>query len=204
MMRCVLFFTLCLASSPLVSSTWGCGKNPPAAQSAASTVRAPEESTMTTITTIQMSSSAFAQGATIPQMHTCDGKDASPPLAWGLGPEGTRTWALLVEDPDAPAKTWVHWVLFNLPASVNALSPGLPGSGDLENGARQGRNDFGKLGYGGPCPPPGGPHRYYFRLYALDAALQLAPGATRDAVSQAMEGHILGRGELMGTYARKR
>lgn len=203
MMRSQLLVFICLASPPLVSSTWGCGNHPPAEGAAANTARAPEESTMTPLTAIQISSSAFAPGSAIPQVHACDGKDASPPLAWGMGPEGTRAWALLVEDPDAPGKTWVHWVLYNLPVSVRSLGPGLPGSGDLANGARQGTNDFGKLGYGGPCPPPGGPHRYYFRIYALDAPLNLPPGARRDAVAQAMEGHVLGQGELMGTYARK-
>ena len=144
------------------------------------------------------------QGATIPEMYSCDGKDVSPPLTWGSGPEGTEAWALVVDDPDAPSKTWVHWVLFNLPHSTRFLSEGVAASGDLPGGGHQGKNDFGKLGYGGPCPPIGKPHRYFFRLYALDAPLDLPAGATRNQVDRAMEGHILGRGELMGTYARRR
>ena len=150
---------------------------------------------------ISIQSSAFMQGADIPEMYTCDGKNVSPHLSWGEGPSGTRAWALIMDDPDAPSKTWVHWVLWNLPDSTRTLSSGLP-SGDLPGGGRQGKNDFGKQSYGGPCPPVGKPHRYFFRLYALDTPLKLAAGATRDDVDRAMEGHILGRGELMGMYAR--
>jgi Raf kinase inhibitor-like YbhB/YbcL family protein len=192
---CFLFAGLVvLASIP------GCAKKEPGTGEARPSAGSQEP----TMIAIQIQSSAFAQGAAIPEMHTCDGKDASPPLSWGKGPDSTRAWALIVDDPDAPSKTWVHWVLFNLPDSTHSLDAGVPTTGELENGARQGKNDSGKLGYGGPCPPSGKPHRYFFRLYALNAPLDLPAGATRTQVDQAMEGHILGRGELMGTYARKR
>ena len=208
MMRVHLF----LAAASLVTLVFsaGCTKKEPAAQQAHTSAVTQEdrgESTSAPITNmmaIQLQSSAFMQGAAIPEMYTCDGKDVSPPLTWGSGPEGTEAWALIVDDPDAPSKTWVHWVLFNLPHSPQVLSAGVPTSGDLPGGGHQGKNDFGKLGYGGPCPPVGKPHRYFFRLYALDAPLDLSSGATRAQVDKAMEGHVLGRGELMGTYARRR
>jgi Raf kinase inhibitor-like YbhB/YbcL family protein len=191
-----------LAAASLVTLVWcaGCTRKEPAVLQA----HAPATTQETTMMAIQIQSSAFMQGAAIPETHTCDGKDVSPPLTWGSGPDGTLAWALIVDDPDAPSKTWVHWVLFNLPDSTQSLSAGVPASGDLPGGGHQGKNDFGKLGYGGPCPPVGKPHRYFFRLYALDASLDLPAGATRDQVDRAMAGHILGRGELMGTYARRR
>ena len=151
-----------------------------------------------------VSSSAFAPGGTVPARFSCDGADRSPPLTWSGMPHGAVTFALIVDDPDAPGGTWVHWVLFNLPASVAALPEGVPAAGDLPQlgGALQGRNDFGKLGYGGPCPPPGRAHRYFFRLYALDAALPLRAGTGRREVESAMRGHVVGEATLMGTYAR--
>ncbi len=151
---------------------------------------------------LKVQSSAFSQGGTIPKQYTCDGPDLSPPLSWTGTPEGTKSLALIMDDPDAPVGTWVHWVLYNLPASVHELAEGVPTTETLPNGARQGRNDFRKIGYGGPCPPPGPAHRYFFKLYALDTELSLAPGASKGQLEEAMKGHILGQAELMGRYGR--
>jgi Raf kinase inhibitor-like YbhB/YbcL family protein len=145
---------------------------------------------------------AFAPGAAIPAEHTCQGADTSPPLAWSEVPVGTRSLALVVDDPDAPRGTWVHWVLFNLPSDAVELSPAVPRSPELPSGARQGLNDGGDVGYGGPCPPAGGPHRYFFRLYALDCTLNLDPGVNRSDLEHSMSGHVLAQAELMGTFQR--
>ncbi len=145
--------------------------------------------------TIQLSSRAFAEGSPIPKKNTCDGENLSPPLAWSGVPAGTQSLALIAEDPDAPAGTWTHWVLYGLPAS----------QASLDEGARvgiDGQNDFRKPGYGGPCPPKGKPHRYFFKLYALDTTLQLKTGASKAELEKAMRGHILAQGQLMGTYGR--
>jgi len=150
---------------------------------------------------IKIKSPAFVPGGKIPGKYTCDGMDISPPLAWTSGPEGTKTFALICDDPDAPMGTWVHWVLFNLPADIIELRENVPPERELENGAKQGMNDFRKIGYGGPCPP-GGTHRYYFKLYALDTEINLEAGATKSELLKAMEGHILVEGQLMGRYER--
>jgi Raf kinase inhibitor-like YbhB/YbcL family protein len=150
----------------------------------------------------EVSSPAFDAGASIPSRHTCDADDRSPGLRWGEPPEGTRSLALICDDPDAPVGTWVHWVLWNLPADARVLAEGIPPDKTLGDGARQGLNDFRRIGYGGPCPPPGKPHRYFFRLYALDAWLDLEPGADRQQLEAAMKGHIVEQAELVGTYAR--
>jgi len=152
-----------------------------------------------------LTSTAFTNGAAIPARFTCDGEDLSPALSWSGAPKGTATFALVVEDPDAPGGTFIHWVLYDLPATTNALAEGMPKDGSLAKlgNAHQGRTSFKALGYGGPCPPKGPAHRYYFRLYALDAALGLPVGATRDEVVAAMRGHELAKAELMGTYARR-
>jgi hypothetical protein len=147
-------------------------------------------------------SAAFAMGAAIPPKHTCLGDDVSPPLSWTGAPAETKSIAVLCDDPDAPAGDWVHWVLFNLPGDTGELAENVAKSARLPNGAVQGVNDFGRPGYGGPCPPPGKAHRYYFRVYALDAALPLGPGVRMKDVLRAMEGHILAKGELMGTFRR--
>ena len=126
----------------------------------------------------------------------------SPPLHWSEPPEGTQSLALICDDPDAPVGTWVHWVLFNLPAETRELEEGLPTTETLSNGAKQGKNDFGKIGYGGPAPPKGKPHRYFFKLYALDKAVDLSPGATKAKLVEAMKGHILAEGQLVGKYGR--
>lgn len=163
------------------------------------TLRPPEGKTMQTI---EIKSGAFTQGQAIPRQYTGDGKDLSPPLAWTKAPPGTASWALICDDPDAPVGTWVHWVLFNLPASARDLPEHVPTDKQLASGAIQGKNDFGNLGYGGPAPPKGKPHRYFFKLFALDRSLTLKPGATKAELLKAMEGHVLGHGELMGTYQR--
>jgi len=151
---------------------------------------------------MQLQSSAFSAGGMIPREHTCDGADRSPPLSWTEPPAGTKSLVLIMHDPDAPRGDFTHWVLYNLPAQTRQLDAGLPGDAQLPNGARQGRTDFGRTGYGGPCPPPGPAHRYLFQLSALDTMLDLAPGASRAQVEAAMRGHVLAQGELMGRYAR--
>jgi Raf kinase inhibitor-like YbhB/YbcL family protein len=152
--------------------------------------------------TFQLASSAFAPSEPIPSRYTCEGEDLSPPLTWSGAPAGTRSFALIMEDPDAPGGTFVHWVVYNLPASVTSLPEGIRSDSDLPQGAVHGQNSWGRNTYGGPCPPRG-PHRYFFTLYALDRQLALAPGATKEALLRAMEGHILAQAQLMGTYQRR-
>jgi Raf kinase inhibitor-like YbhB/YbcL family protein len=147
-------------------------------------------------------STAFETGAQIPRVHTCDGRDVSPALRWDGAPPETRTFALVCEDPDAPAGTWTHWVIYNIPEKLKQLPEGLPPQGSLPDGTLQGKNDFGRLGYGGPCPPRGRPHRYFFRLYALDERLPLTSGLTRAALLRALQGHVLAQAELYGLYGR--
>jgi Raf kinase inhibitor-like YbhB/YbcL family protein len=148
-------------------------------------------------------SSAFSEGGMVPVKYTCDGKNISPPLKWTNVPPGTTSFALIADDPDAPSGTWVHWVLYDLPASVTELPEDLVKGQYIPNSAKQGLNDFKHLGYGGPCPPPGNPHRYFFKLYALDTRLELKPGATKQSLEQAMAKHILAQGQLMGMYKRR-
>jgi Raf kinase inhibitor-like YbhB/YbcL family protein len=155
------------------------------------------------VPSMKVTSSAFGAGAAIPKQYTGDGRDISPPLAWSDVPEGAKTFALICDDPDAPRKQpWVHWVLFNLPAGQRELPEGVPAEGTLSSGARQGKNDFGKLGYGGPAPPPGKPHRYFFKVYALDTSIDLPVGAAKGELEQAMRGHVRAEGQVMGTYSR--
>jgi len=151
---------------------------------------------------VRLTSTAFDAGADIPGKFTCDGANRSPALSWTDPPEGTRSFALVVEDPDAPRGTWVHWVLYDLPPGERGLPEGVPPARRLPSSARQGTNDFKEIGYGGPCPPPGPAHRYFFRLYALDTLLGLKEGATRAAVDRAMRGRVLAEAELTGRYAR--
>ncbi len=152
---------------------------------------------------MHLTSTAFAEGAAIPAKYTCDAQNVSPPLKWSGAPAGTKSLVLIVDDPDAPSGTWVHWVLYDLGPSVSELPEDLAKSQFVAGGAKQGLNDFKQLGYGGPCPPHGKPHRYFFKLYALDAALELKPGLTKKDVEGAMNKHILAQGQLMGTYQRK-
>jgi Raf kinase inhibitor-like YbhB/YbcL family protein len=151
-----------------------------------------------------LTSSAFRDGERIPVRHTCDGEDLSPPLAWTGVPVETRSFALICDDPDAPRGTWVHWLIWNLPADAIELAEGVPPQPELRSGARQGLNDGGELGYSGPCPPPGKPHRYFFRLHALDTSLNLPAGVHRAELEEAIRGHVLARGTLMGTYERRK
>jgi Raf kinase inhibitor-like YbhB/YbcL family protein len=151
---------------------------------------------------MNLTSTSFPEGSRIPAKFTCNGAGVSPQLAWSAPPAGTASYALIVTDPDAPGRTFVHWVLYDLPAETRTLPEGLPPQGQLQDGSRQGRNDFGEIGYGGPCPPPGSPHHYVFTLYALDATLNLPVGATRAQVEAVMQGHILARGELIGLFQR--
>lgn len=150
----------------------------------------------------RISTPAFSPGESIPKKFTCDGADVSPELSWNDPPAGTLSFALIVDDPDAPVGTWVHWVLYDLPADARELAEGVAKQEQLPDGARQGRNDFRKIGYGGPCPPPGKPHRYFFKLYALGAKLNLKSPATKADVERAMQGHILSQAELVGRYGR--
>ena len=152
---------------------------------------------------MQLTSTAFAEGAAIPANYTCDARNVSPPLRWSGVPAGGKSLALIADDPDAPVGTWVHWVLYDLAPTVNELPEDLAKSQYAAGGAKQGLNDFRQLGYGGPCPPHGKPHRYFFKLYALDVLLDLKPGLTKKDIENAMEKHILARGQLMGTYQRK-
>lgn len=149
-----------------------------------------------------LTSTAFAEGQPIPARCTCEGQDSSPPLAWTAPPAGTQSLALISEDPDAPGKTWVHWVLYNLPVTTQALPEGLTTAAELTDGTRQGLNDSQRTGFDGPCPPSG-THRYYFKLYALDAMLRLPANATKPQLEQAMQGHVLATAQLMGTYRRQ-
>ena len=152
--------------------------------------------------TISVSSSAFQEGGMIPPKYTCDGNDLSVPLKWTAVPEGTKSIAVISDDPDAPVGTWVHWVMWNIPPAVRELAEGMPTKPQLPDGSRQGISDFGRPGYGGPCPPSG-THRYYFKVYALDVTLDL-PGTARKAdMVKAMKGHILAEGQLMGKYSRR-
>lgn len=151
---------------------------------------------------IELTSPTIREGEAVPKQYTGDGKDVSPPLRWSDPPQATKSFALICDDPDAPRGVWVHWVLFNLPGERRELEEGVPAEEMPAGGAKQGKNDFGKIGYGGPAPPPGKPHRYYFKLYALDTLLDLAPGATKDQLLAAMKGHLLAEGQLVGRYGR--
>ncbi|HXP16062.1 MAG TPA: YbhB/YbcL family Raf kinase inhibitor-like protein [Terriglobales bacterium] len=149
-----------------------------------------------------ISSTSFPNGGDIPKKFTCDGADVSPELSWADPPPGTQSFALIADDPDAPAGTWTHWVLFDLPPTTSSLAEGVNKIDELPGGERQGRNDFRKIGYNGPCPPPGKPHRYFFKLYALNGKLNLKPGVSKQEVEQAMAGLIQGQAEWMGKYRR--
>jgi len=150
----------------------------------------------------QINSTAFKNGETIPQKHTCSGVDVSPALAWNDAPAATQSFALIVEDPDAPAGNWVHWVIYDIPAQRKGLEEGIAKTERVAGTGVQGRNDFRRVGYGGPCPPPGKPHRYFFNLYAVDRFIQLNPGATKVEVEKTMHGHVLAHTRLMGVFAR--
>lgn len=170
-------------------------RQPPAAQAPIATPN--QEQKME----IKLTSTAFKEGEAIPRQYSCDGINVSPPLEWTGVPKSAKTIALVADDPDAPSGTFVHWVLYNLSAANIGLVENLPPTEGLRAGGFQGKNGFGKLGYGGPCPPTG-THRYFFKIYALDAELPLKAGATKAEVEKAMQGHIVAQGQLMGTYSR--
>jgi len=152
--------------------------------------------------TFELTSSVFKQNGPIPKEYTCDGSDISVPLKWQDPPAGTKSFALIADDPDAPRGTWVHWVLYDLPADLHELSAGIGHEESLRNGAKQGKNDFGKIGYGGPCPPAGPAHHYHFKLYALDQTTGLKAKATKQQLLDAIKGHALAETKLIGTYKR--
>jgi Raf kinase inhibitor-like YbhB/YbcL family protein len=151
---------------------------------------------------LELTSPAFDHGQYIPAKYTGDGENVSPPLEWSGAPEGTEEFALISDDPDAPGMTWVHWVVYGIPATATELPEAVPADKTLASGARHGMTDFGRIGYGGPAPPPGKDHRYFFKLYALDVRLDLGPGATKATLLGAMEGHVLDETQLMGKYRR--
>ncbi len=151
--------------------------------------------------TLTLSSSAFAAGKSIPNEYSCKGRNISPALAWAGAPAGTASFALIMDDPDAPGGTFVHWVIYNIPPTSAGLPQAVPTTASLPDGSLQGRNSGNSQYYDGPCPPSG-THRYFFKLYALDAKLALASGATAAQLTKAMQGHILAQGELMGTFSK--
>ena len=157
------------------------------------------ESTMT----LQVTSTAFEDGGMIPARYTADGRDISPPIAWKDVPDGTRSMVLICDDPDAPMGTWVHWLVWNIPPEATALQENVPPDAVLADGSRQGTTDFRRVGYGGPAPPSG-VHRYFFKVYALDTMLDLPAGAAKPKLEQAMKGHVLAQGQLMGHYTRRK
>ena len=159
------------------------------------------EPVVTSDSALSPTSAAFEDGAAIPAQYTCDGADISPPLEWGDPPPNTGSFALIMDDPDAPIGTWVHWVIYDLPAEARSLAEGVPGEPHLAGGGVQGRNSWPKTGYGGPCPPSG-THRYFFKLYALDVVLGAGPGLTKKELLEEMGGHILAQAQLVGTYSR--
>ncbi len=179
----VLLTVPCLA---MLLASCGAGEQPP------------EEGKMT----LEITSTAFREGDRIPDKYTCQGQDISPPLAWTEPPEVTQSLALIVDDPDAPVGVFTHWVIFNIPSDSRGLPEAVPAQDQLPSGALQGKNGFGRTGYGGPCPPPGSPHRYQFTLYALEQPLDLKAGASKKQVLEAMQGRILAWGQLTGTYQR--
>jgi len=157
--------------------------------------------TQTTGGSLKLTSTTFKEGEPIPRQYTCDGVNVSPSLEWSGVPKSAKTLVIIADDPDAPAGAWVHWVLYNLPADNIGMVENLPATDELKAGGFQGKNDFGKIGYGGPCPPSG-THRYFFKIYALDSELPLKAGATKAEVEKAMEGHVVTQGQLMGTYRK--
>ncbi len=151
---------------------------------------------------LELKSSAFGNNEFIPKKYSCQGEDVSPELSWEGIPAGTQSFALICDDPDAPMGTWVHWVIFNIAAGKSSLPEAVATEEVVEEGARQGKSDFGTIGYGGPCPPPGRPHRYFFKLYCLDASLDLHSGIRKKELLQAMRGHIVEEAQLIGLYKR--
>jgi Raf kinase inhibitor-like YbhB/YbcL family protein len=152
--------------------------------------------------TMRIVSAAFEDQEFIPARHTCDGEDLSPSLSWEGVPEGTGSLALVVDDPDCPTGTWVHWMMYDIPPSMNGLGEGISTGPELGFGAKHGKNSWKRFGYGGPCPPAGKPHRYVFKLFALDTPLNIDPGAGAKLLMKVIEGHVIERAEIVGLYAR--
>jgi Raf kinase inhibitor-like YbhB/YbcL family protein len=199
-MRRIIFYSLILISIPLAS----CISASTTTLQPSATSTSESESTATEATmSLTLTSDAFANGQSIPAKYSCVGKNISPALAWNEPPKGTQSFALIVDDPDAPIGTWVHWVLFNIPANARSLEEDLPITGKNvdPNAIYVGKNSSGNTRYDGPCPPSG-THRYYFKLYALDTTISLLPGATKEQVLKEMDGHILAQSELMGTFSK--
>ena len=196
-MRSVLF---CVMAAAVAVGLAGCQPGEPATEkpSAAEDGEAKGGAAMTAL---EMTSSAFDYGMAIPAVYTCEGEDISPPLAWSAGPEGTACYALIMDDPDAPMGTWVHWVAYNL--AERTLAEGVSAKGRPASDFAEGLSSWKTTGYGGPCPPSG-THRYFFKVYALDAELSFVAAPTKENLLTAMEGHILAQGELLGTYTRKK
>ena len=151
---------------------------------------------------MEIKSSSFQEGDMIPAKYTCDGQNISPPLAWNGAPADTKSFAVICDDPDAPAGTWVHWVIFDIPASINGLPESVPRRDEVPGLGKSGKNTSQHYGYDGPCPP-GGTHRYYFKLYALDALLNLNAGLSKEALLKTMKGHVLAEAQVMGRYKRQ-
>lgn len=151
---------------------------------------------------LELKSPAFTDKEYIPAKYTCQGEDISPPLIWTGAPAGVKSFALINDDPDAPSGDWVHWVIYDIPRDADGLPEGVPNTQNLPNGAKQSVNDGGDTGYGGPCPPPGKPHRYYFKLYALDIILNKPAGLSKTDLLKVMKGHILAEAQILGYYKR--
>lgn len=147
-------------------------------------------------------SPAFTDGSAIPKKYSCDGSDLSPPLSWTGVPANAKSLTLIMDDPDAPMGTWVHWVMWNIPPNMTSLPEGISKDGSLSDGSKQGKNSWPKTGYGGPCPPTGKPHRYFFKLYALDTLLTISENANSATLQNAMSGHVIAQAQTMGTYGR--
>jgi Raf kinase inhibitor-like YbhB/YbcL family protein len=184
-----------VAIAAIIMLAVACAKQPPGPTANPSSA----SPTQSAAPGIKLISSAFTEGQKIPRQYTCDGINISPPLEWTGLPKTAKTIAIIADDPDAPAGDWVHWVIYNLPADTMGMIENVPATEDVKGGGLQGKNDFGKIGYGGPCPPSG-THRYLFRIYAVDSELALKAGAARTDVEKAMEGHILAQAQLIGTY----
>jgi len=191
----VIMFVLLLLSNAIACSHQQPSQQPAVTQTPVSNPGSQQKSEL------KLTSTAFKEGEAIPRGYTCDGANVSPPLEWTGVPKSAKTIAIIADDPDAPSGTFVHWVLFNLSAEGLGLIENTPQTETLNGGGVQGKSDFGKVGYGGPCPPSG-THRYFFKFYVLDSELSLKPGATKADVEKAMEGHIVGQAQLMGTYKR--
>ncbi len=197
-----------LVGAALLASFTFVGDSAPANAKTASagrpaSVKAPDPSSQGGHTMpFALKTTAFQEGGSIPKKFTCDGADVSPALSWQDAPAGTQSFALIADDPDAPVGTWTHWTIWNIPAKTSALPEAVPKTEESTDGTRQGRNDFKRIGYGGPCPPPGKPHRYFFKLYALGARLDVSAGAGRNELERAMKGRILSQAEIMGKYGR--